>query len=92
MNRKTLSHSVSLDQSFEFNKPDLKEIPKIFERCHKLIWKKEVSSPHYAFYEFSKLMFVKLDHDKKIRKEKQIKKLIDSGQPLPPDKVQFSLY
>ena len=82
--------SVASNQSFEFKKPDLKELSKIFEKCHKLIWKKEVSSPHYAFYEFSKLMFVKLAHDKDLHSDIQIKKLIEGGQPLPLNKVRFS--
>jgi type I restriction enzyme M protein len=78
-------------EPFEFKKPDLHEVPKIFEKCHKAIWRKEISGPAPAFYEFAKLMFVKLNHDKKIREDPKLKKLIDAEEPLPQDKVIFSL-
>jgi len=93
LSRTALSKSFTISsQPFEFSKPDIKEITKIFEKCHNLIWKKEVSSPNFAFYEFSKIMFVKLEHDIKLRSNHEIKKLIDAGKPLPPEKVIFSLH
>lgn len=49
---------------FEFEKPDLKELEGIFRACHNLIWKKEKKKPTEAFYEFTKLFFVKISHDK----------------------------
>lgn len=79
-------------EPFEFKKLDPKEIPKIFEKCHTLIWRKEVSSPAFAFYEFSKIMFIKLNEDKKLREDSENKKLIDAGQPLPQEKIAFSLF
>lgn len=39
-----------------------------FRKCHNLIWKKEKISPTDAFYEFSKIIFVKLNEDKRLRK------------------------
>jgi len=79
-------------QPFEFKKSDPKELPQIFEKCHTVIWRKEVSSPAFAFYEFSKIMFVKLKHDKKLREDPEIKKLIDAQNPLPREKVTFSVH
>lgn len=92
LNRIELSKAILVStEPFEFKKPDPKEIPKIFEKCHTLIWRKEVSSPAFAFYEFSKLMFIKLNEDKKLRQDPENRKLIDAGQPLGQDKIEFSL-
>ena len=93
LNRIERSKAIMVStEPFEFKKPDPKEIPKIFEKCHTLIWRKEVSSPAFAFYEFSKLMFIKLNEDKKLREDPENKKLIDAGQPLPHEKIAFNLY
>lgn len=100
-NYKKLKHLLSRDslsvtqtrlmeEGFEFRKPDLSEIRGIFEACHNIIWRKEVMSPESAFYEFSKLMFVKLNEDKRLHKDLEIKKLIDRKQKLPISKVYFS--
>ena len=35
--------------------------------CHNIIWKKQKLSPSEAFYRFSKLMFLKLEQDKRIQ-------------------------
>jgi type I restriction enzyme M protein len=51
---------------FQFYRPELKELENIFRACHDLIWKKEKIKPTEAFYEFSKIFFIKLDQDKKI--------------------------
>lgn len=85
---KALESSVT---PFEFKRPDLREIPQIFEKCHAAVWRKEISGPAPAFYEFAKLMFVKLNHDKKLREDYELKKMIDAGKPLPPEKLIFSL-
>jgi len=55
-----------IKEEFEFRKPEISEINGIFRACHNLIWKKEKISPTDAFYEFSKLFFVKLNHDREI--------------------------
>lgn len=51
---------------FEFKRPEIAELEGIFRACHNLIWKKEKKKPTEAFYEFTKLFFVKISHDKKI--------------------------
>lgn len=77
--------------TFEFKKPELAEIRGVFEACHDLIYTKDNLSPQAAFYEFSKLMFLKLREDKKLRDAPELKRLIDSRQPLPPEKIVFSV-
>jgi len=68
------------DDEFEFIKPNVGEINGIFRACHNLIWKKDKIKPTEAFYEFSKLFFIKLYYDRKIHE------LIKKGQkPKKPD-------
>lgn len=55
-------------EGFEFIRPETKELEGIFRACHNLIWKKEKIKPTEAFFEFSKLFFVKLYYDRKIHK------------------------
>src|SRR5690606_21805242 len=42
---------------------------KTFNECHDLIWKKEKISPTDAFYEFSKIMFIKIREDNNIHQK-----------------------
>lgn len=79
-----------VEEEFEFKKPEISEIKGIFEACHNVIWRKEVMSPESAFYEFSKLMFVKLNEDKRLHSDPIVKTFITEGQNLPIDKVHFS--
>jgi len=51
---------------FEFRRPTLSTLLKTFNECHNIIWKKEKISPTDAFYEFAKLMFIKIKEDNKI--------------------------
>ncbi len=81
--------SVMQSEIFEFKKPDLTEIKGIFETCHNIIWRKEVTNPQSAFYEFSKLMFVKIKEDKRLRMDADMRKLIDEGRPLPIDRIRY---
>ncbi len=72
------------------SRPAIDEIKKTFSRCHKIIWKSEKMSPQASFFEFSKLLFVKIMEDKKIRDNKVLYKSIIEGAPLPPEEVCFS--
>lgn len=93
MNRTTRAKSLELsNKSFEFKMPNPNEIKGIFEACHQIIWRREFESPVPAFWEFCKLMFIKLNEDKKLRNDPEIKKLIMAGKPLPVDQVIFSKY
>ncbi|MEM2122634.1 MAG: N-6 DNA methylase [Candidatus Bathyarchaeia archaeon] len=84
--------SVLIGEPFEFRKPDPAEIRGIFEACHDIIWRREKMSPAAAFFEFCKLMFIKLNEDKRLRQDLELKRLIESGKPLPKGKVIFSTY
>ena len=45
------------------------ELNALFEKCHRLIWKKEKLNPTDAFYEFCKFVFIKIREDRKRREE-----------------------
>ena len=51
---------------FDFYRPSLTNLVRVFNECHNLIWKKEKIGPTDAFYEFSKIMFIKIREDNKI--------------------------
>jgi len=51
---------------FDFERPGITTLIRVFNECHNLIWKKEKISPTDAFYEFSKIMFIKLREDARI--------------------------
>lgn len=66
---------------FPFERPELSLLIRTFNDLHNLIRKKETLSPSDAFYEFAKLMFIKIREDNKIHK------LIESGNK--PTKADF---
>ena len=67
------------------SKPSVEEIKSAFNKCHRIIWRKEKISPTDAFYEFSKIVFVKMDEDKRIRK------LIKEDKELKRSDFKFSV-
>lgn len=69
-----LETSDTIDD-FIIEKPTIEEITNIFQECHNLIWSKENLLPADAFYEFTKLIFLKLNEDKKIHN-----KFMDIGE------------
>ena len=77
---------------FEFNSPDIKDIQGIFTACHNLIWKKEKIGPTEAFYKFVKIMFIKLNQDKRLRADGRLKQEILSNRSLSVEDVIFSAY
>lgn len=82
--------ALTKESLFEFEKPPKEEIIGIFRACHNLIWKSEKKSPVGAFFEFVKLIFVKLRADKRLRQDLWVKKRILNGKPLPEDYIVFS--
>ena len=60
-------YSSSDTDLFAFRKVVPSDLPSLFETCHRKIWKSEVRGPAPAFYEFAKIMFVKIDEDKRLR-------------------------
>ena len=76
-------------EGFEFKRPPRKELNNIFRACHNLIWKKEKKKPTEAFYEFSKLFFIKLHHDRELNKK--FREKIKNGEKLNPNDIIFSV-
>lgn len=58
------------------SKPTVEEIKAIFQKCHNHIWKRESLMPTAAFYEFTKLIFLKLREDERLRRLLEQKKLV----------------
>lgn len=58
----------SQEEIFEFRKPEIEELKGIFQICHNTIRNKHKYSPKKAFYEFTKLLFIKFNEDKEIHK------------------------
>jgi type I restriction enzyme M protein len=78
INYNSLKNINNLENIFEFNIPKIDILNGIFQICHKIIWKKHKVAPKTAFYEFTKLLFIKLNEDRiinnKIRKGEIVKK------------------
>jgi len=73
---------------FEFRSVAPIELPAIFEACHRSIWKAEKRSPASAFYEFAKIMFVKIDEDRRLHEFLTTNKIDTSSalfQEMPSD-------
>lgn len=71
LSRATLATEASTavaNEPFEFRRVTPSDLPSIFEACHRKIRKAEKRSPASAFYEFSKLMYVKIDEDRQVRR------------------------
>ncbi len=78
---------------FEYYSVEPAELPAIFEVCHRNIWKTEKRSPASAFYEFAKIMFVKVDEDRRLR-EILSSNGISANEGIdrvPSDAVRFSV-
>lgn len=75
-------HLTSRSPSFAFIRPDIDVLIRVFYECHQIIWKKEALTPTDAFYEFAKIMFVKLREDNRIAEQ------IAEGQQ--PDETDFT--
>jgi len=75
---------------FPYSRPDIADLEGIFTACHNLIWKKEKVGPTEAFYKFAKIMFVKLNQDKRLSVDEHLRDLIQAKQQLPTDDIVFS--
>ena len=63
--------------------PSVEEIKAAFQKCHNCIWKRESLLPTAAFYEFTKLIFLKL------REDERLHKLMDAGKPVHMTDLHF---
>lgn len=89
--RSNLSYSAfnqvaATEHVFEFHRPDINKLNDVFNECHNLIWKKEKVGPTDAFYEFCKIMFIKIREDNKIHS------IIDQGNKPTLDDFVFSTH
>jgi len=75
---------------FEFRSVAPIELPAIFEACHRAIWKAEKRSPASAFYEFAKIMFVKIDEDRRLHEYLDANRVESTAGKVPRDAVRFS--
>lgn len=70
--------NVREEDFFEFRTPDIGELKGVFKLAHDMIRRKQKIGPKKAFYEFTKLLFIKMYEDKriqeKINEEKTISK------------------
>lgn len=73
-----------------FKRTSVEEVKRIFNNCHQLIWKSEKLSPQPAFFEFVKVMFVKLWEDRRLHQDPVLGPLIEDGKPIPKDRIVFS--
>jgi len=56
-------------EEFDFGVIDLWELSEIFSSLHQMIWRVEKKNPSAAFSELIKIIFIKIDKDKKIHKQ-----------------------
>lgn len=75
------------DNEFKLKPLTKEELNGVFKACHNLIWKKEGIDPTEAFYEFTKLFFIKLRQDKEIHEEFK-----DKGKEPKKEDYYFSVH
>src|SRR3989338_7344167 len=63
--------STTKEEIFEFRTPDLAELKGVFKQAHDLIRRKQKIGPKKAFYEFTKVIFIKMNEDKKIQEKQE---------------------
>ena len=62
------------------------DLKGVFKQAHDLIRRKQKIAPKKAFYEFTKLLFVKMNEDKNIQDK------FDAKEPVQIDDFNFSGY
>ncbi len=80
------SPAITKERVFEFRTPELKDLKGVFKQAHDLIRRKQKIGPKKAFYEFTKLLFVKMNEDKNIQDR------FDANEPVQIDDFNFSVY
>ena len=82
----------TVTRDFDYRSVKPAELPAIFEACHRSIWKGEKRSPASAFYEFAKVMFVKIDEDRRLREKLAALGIDWSDGKVPTRLVRFSTH
>lgn len=80
------SPAITKEKVFEFRTPELMDLKGVFKQAHDLIRRKQKIAPKKAFYEFTKLLFVKMNEDKNIQDK------FDAKEPVQIDDFNFSGY
>ena len=65
------SKAKPIGDIIEFREPEIDELKGIFQICHNIMRDKHKISPKTAFYEFTKLLFIKLNEDRIINKKRK---------------------
>jgi len=81
----SLKNIDNVENVFEFNTPEIDMLNGIFQICHNIIWRKHKVAPKTAFYEFTKLLFIKLNEDRTINDK------IRKGEIVNKSDFKFSL-
>jgi len=81
----SLKNINNVENIFEFNTPEIDMLNGIFQICHNIIWRKHKVAPKTAFYEFTKLLFIKLNEDRTINNK------IIKGEIVNKSDFKFSL-
>lgn len=64
-----LRKKTSGERRFEFKKPEIDELRAVLYSAHNKIRSSEKIGPKKAFYEFTKLLFIKMNEDKKMEEK-----------------------
>jgi type I restriction enzyme M protein len=74
---------IDKETKYALVKPPVEEIESVFQKCHDLIHKRESPFPTQAFYEFTKLIFLKMNEDKRLHA------ILDTGRDLRLNDLHF---
>jgi type I restriction enzyme M protein len=76
----------------EFRKPEVEDVRSLFDTCHNIIWEAEKLNPSAAFFEFVKLMFVKMYEDRRVHEDDENNhQMITKHGRVPSSEVRFSV-
>ncbi len=96
LSRETLATQQKIKtqtEAFEFRTVTPTDLPSIFTMCHRKIWKAEKRSPASAFYEFAKIMFVKITEDRKLHEKLSLQPPIGLATGyVPREHVRLSVH
>jgi len=81
----------STKDMMEFRKAEVENVRSLFQHCHDIIREAEKMDPSAAFFEFVKLMFVKMAEDRRLHEDDDISKMINDRGRIPTSEVKFSV-
>ena len=81
--RKAHQTRSSQEEQWKPQRPSIEEIKGVFQKCHNRIWKRESLLPTAAFYEFTKLIFLKM------REDERLHVIMDRDEPVRKKDLRF---